>query len=413
MMGPAPSTIASAFSRLIADLDEDLRAVAAQDLRRRLTTIEAVHGPVVRIDGREVVCWCSNDYLGLSQHPALACAATSAAEVWGVGSRASRLLAGTTRAHRELEEVLAAWFGAEDAAVFASGYLTNLGVLGALVSSKDLVVIDRFAHASLFDAVRASRATLRVFHHNDASHAAKLLSRANGVRRRFLVTEGVFSMDGDRAPLGALVDVARMSEAVLYLDDAHGAFVLGATGRGSPEAAGLVHEDFLYIGTLGKALGCQGGFVVGPRTLIAALHNRARTFLYATALAPPIVAAAREALCLLEEEPQWRAQLAARSRLLYERLGAIGIAPTAGPSHIIPIIIGASGTALQVARHLEERGIWAPAIRPPAVPDGTARLRLSITALHTSAHIHALAEALHDGLRALAPAHRSRSSGER
>ena len=202
-----------------------------------------------------------------------------------MGARASRLLAGSTRWHTRLEASLAAWFGSEAAIVYPSGYQANLGTLGALCSSRDIIFVDRLAHASLVDAARATRATLRVFRHNDPAHVAALLARAGGARRRFIVTEGVFSMEGDRAPLAELAELAESHDAMVYVDDAHGAFVVGATGRGTPEAAGLPQARFLYMGTLGKALGCQGGFVVGPTPLIELLRNRARTFIYTTALA--------------------------------------------------------------------------------------------------------------------------------
>jgi 8-amino-7-oxononanoate synthase len=344
------------------------------------------------------VSWCSNDYLGLSTHPALAEAASRAAATWGIGARASRLLAGTTSWHARLEEALAAWFGAEKAIVYPSGYLANLGTLGALLSSQDAVFVDRLAHASLFDAARASRATLRVFRHNDVSHVAALLSRAKRVRRRLIVTEGVFSMEGDCAPLTALIEVAEAHGAMVYVDDAHGAFVLGQTGRGSPESAGVLHERFLYMGTLGKGLGCQGGFVVGPGTLIDFLRNRARTFIYTTALAVPVVAAAVAALDLLRAEPQRRTLLQARVRRLQERLTVPSATPLSVSSHIVPVVVGQTQQALDLAGALWDRGLWVPAIRPPTVPEGSARLRLSISALHTEAHIDALAGALQEAL---------------
>ena len=392
----------SAHQRLLAELADELRVLEDAGLARRLTSLEAVHGPTVRIAGRELVSWCSNDYLGLSTHPALSESAASAAAEWGVGARASRLLAGTTRWHTRLEDSLAAWFGAEAALVYPSGYQANLGTLAALLSSGDAVFVDHLAHASLIDAARATRATLRVFPHNDVSCLADLLSRAHAARRRIIVTEGVFSMDGDQAPLAALLEVADGHEAIIYLDDAHGTFVLGQTGRGTPEAAGIPHERFLYMGTLGKALGCQGGFVVGPQPLIDVLRNRARTFIYTTALAVPVAAAAVAALDLLRAEPHRRELLHDRARRLHESLTRLHLpALPAEMSHIIPVVVGLSQQALTLARQLWERGIWAPAIRPPTVPEGTARLRLSVTALHTDTHIDALADALQQALRSL------------
>ena len=396
---PSMSVIASPLDRLLTELSDELRLLDAAALRRQLISIEAVDGPLVQFGGRKLVCWCANDYLGLSTHPRLVAAATTAASEWGLGARASRLLAGTTIWHTRLERALADWFGAEDAIVFPSGYLTNLGTLGALLSSDDLVIVDRLVHASLLDAARASRATLKVFHHNDAAHLAQLLSRTPSGRRRLIVTEGVFSMDGDLAPLRDLLAVVEAHEAMLYVDDAHGAFVLGEQGRGTPAALGVSHARFLYMGTLGKALGCQGGFLVGPSPLIEWLRNRARPFIYSTALATPLAAAAVEALQVLRDEPQRRRQLHERVDRLRTQLARHGASTIHVPSHIVPIHLGETPRALEIAQRLFEQGHWAPAIRPPTVPQGTARLRLSLSALHTEAHIDSLAQLLADELR--------------
>ena len=398
---PSASTLPSTQERLLDDLSGELRALDDRALRRRLTVVDRVDGPWVEIGGRRLLTWCSNDYLGLAAHPALAEAAASAAREWGVGARASRLLAGSTRWHARLEEGLAAWCGTDAAIVYPSGYLANLGTLGALLSSRDAVFVDRLAHASLVDAIRRTPATLRVFRHNDLSHLAALLARAGGARRRLVVTEGVFSMEGDACPLADLADLADSHETLLYVDDAHGAFVVGATGRGTPEAAGVPHERFLYMATLGKGLGAQGGFVVGPAPLIDYLHNRARTFLYTTALAVPVAAAAVAALRVLAEEPARREVLHRRARRLQERLAKLRLPATAerAASHIVPLVLGSTVRAVEVARRLWERGCWAQAIRPPTVPEGTARLRLSVTALHTEAQIETLVDALADAIK--------------
>ena len=382
-----------------------MRVLQDRELLRRLTTVEAVRGAEVRVDGRWLVSWCANDYLGLSLHPAVVRAAAEAAARWGVGSRASRLLAGSTAVHAQLEDELAEFFGVEAALVFASGYLANLGTLSALLGAGDVVLVDRLAHASLIDACRASRATLRVFRHNDAQHAASLLARYPRARRRLVVTEGVFSMDGDRAPLAALLDAVQQHEASLYVDDAHGACVLGETGRGSPEEAGVPHDALLSMGTLGKALGAQGGFVAGPKPLIELLQNRARTFIYATALAVPVAAAALEALRIVREDPSPRAMLRRNIEHLHARLTILPKAelmPSEArqmgfpASHIIPVVVGSARRARELSAELLERGILAPAIRPPTVPEGTARIRLSVSALHTDEHVDALATALRD-----------------
>lgn len=385
--------------QLCVELSEELSALNAQGLRRALIPLEAIEGACVRVGGRFLINWCSNDYLGLSTHPALREAADRAVAEWGVGARASRLLTGTTPWHLRLERSLAAWFGAEAAVVYPSGYLANLGTLGTLVSSEDVVVVDRCAHASLFDAARASRATLRVFQHNDPAHAAHLLSRVASARRRFILTEGLFSMEGDHAPLADVVDVAEAHDALVYLDDAHGAFVTGATGRGTPEAEGIAHERLLYMGTLGKALGCQGGFVVGPQVLIDLLHHQARTFIYTTALAVPLAAAAVAALEVLDAQPDLRERLGQRIECLRRRWAAKDLMtclPAPVASHIIPVIVGSAQRALEVAEQLQRRGHWALAIRPPTVPRGRARLRVSLTAAHTESHLDQLVQAFQD-----------------
>lgn len=386
----------TARERLLKELAGELDGLDRRGLLRRLTTLEAVDGPRVRLNGREVIQWCSNDYLGLSGHPRLVAAAAHAVTAWGVGARASRLLAGTTLWHTRLEEALATWFGTEAAIVFPSGYMANLGTLGTLLSSQDAVFVDRLCHASLFDAARATRATLRVFRHNELEHLASLLKRTLRARRRFVVTEGVFSMAGDVPPLAELVALAQGADATVYLDDAHGTFVLGDTGRGTPEATGVSLDQMLYMGTLGKALGAQGGFVVGPGALINVLQNRARTFIYTTALAIPVVAAALEALQLLGEEPERRRRLHALAESLHQRLAEVSQPLPTRPSHIMPLMIGDTRRTVALASALWERGVWAPAIRPPTVPEGTARLRLGLTVLHTDAHIDQLAVALQD-----------------
>lgn len=348
----------------------------------------------MRVGRRWFINWCSNDYLGLSQHPALIAAAARATRAWGVGARASRLLAGSTAVHRELEEALAAWFGAEEALVFPSGYQTNLAVLGTLLQPADIVWADRRIHASLAEGIRASRATLKIFRHTALDRLARWLARRPASGRQVIVTEGVFSMDGERADLNALLALAEKHGALLYVDDAHGAFVEGRRGRGSPEAAGVAHKHLLYMATLGKALGAQGGFVIGPHALIDWLRNRARPFIYTTAPAVPVMAAAREALRVLAREPQHRRRLQQRIRQLRAAFTQAGLPIAATSSHIVPFIVGGSAQALALAEALKARGLWAPAIRPPTVPAGTARLRLSLTAAHTPAQLQALTQAL-------------------
>ena len=391
-MNPPPR-LAPPLTRLLQALDEELQGLRDDDLFRRPAAVQARRGMAIQVGGQWGVCFSSNDYLGLSTDPAVTRAAADAAQEWGVGAGASRLLAGTTRWHQALEAELAAWFGAEDALVYSSGYLTNLGALQTLLGPDDLVAIDRLAHASLVEACRASRAKRIVFRHHDLEQLRALLGRYAGRRRRVIVTEGVFSMDGDRTPLAELWQLASEHEAIVYLDDAHAVFAVGATGRGSPERAGVAHRELIYMGALGKALGCQGGFIVGPRTLIDALRNRAKSFIYTTALAKPVAAAACAAL-KRAEDPQQRRRLARHAQDLRDRLRALGIIPDRPPSHIVPVVLGASSRAHVVSRELWHRGIFAPAIRPPTVPDGAARLRISLSALHTDEQLRQLSDAL-------------------
>ena len=384
----------SPLSRLWNALSDDVEALRDRQLCRTLSTIEAIDGTAVRINGQWLTSWCANDYLGLSTHPRVIEAACAAARQWGTGARASRLLTGNTAVHAQLETQLAAFFRAEAALMFSSGYLANLGVLTALLGPGDVVLVDRLAHASLIEACRASRATLRVFSHHHVDQVAELLARYPATRRRMVVTEGLFSMEGDVSPLSELHAVAQAHEALLYVDDAHGAFALGPTGRGSPEVAGIAHDSLLYMGTLGKALGCQGGFVVGPQILIQFLLNRARPFIYSTALAPPIVAAALAALELVQRDPAPRLRLAQNVQRLRARLLALGEFHVAAAHQILPLVVGSSDRACELAGRLRQAGMFVPAIRPPTVPEGTARLRLSVSALHTDQHVDRLAEAL-------------------
>lgn len=387
-----------ALQSLSQALDQELNSLRDRALLRTLTTVEAIDGARIRVDGRWLVSWSTNDYLGLSSHPRVIQAACDAAVRWGVGARASRLLAGSTRVHEQLEAQLASFFRAEAAVVFPSGYLANLGTLRTLLAPGDVVLVDRLAHASLIEACRGSGATFRVFRHHDVGHAAKLLARYPGVRRRLIVTEGLFSMDGDSAPLPEFLEVAQAHEAFLYVDDAHGAFAIGTTGRGSPERAGVPHEAMIYMGTLGKALGCQGGFVVGPRVLVDAVHHRARTFIYSTALAVPVAAAALEALLLIQDDPSPRQRLGENVQSLQRRVSRIGPSQIQVPSHIVPVVVGSSSRARAVSSALQHRGLFAPAIRPPTVPEGTSRLRISVSALHTEEQLDALVEALSEVL---------------
>lgn len=384
---------ASAFAGFLSACGDELERLRRQSLERGLLTIDVSQSPFLHVDGKSFINWSSNDYLGLSGHPRLVQAAKRALDSFGVGGRASRLLTGTTAWHARLEETLADYFGAEAALVFASGYLANLGAIGALCGKGDTVYLDRLCHASLIDAVRASQAALRVFRHNDADHLRALLSRRRS-GRTLVVTEGVFSMDGDSAPLAALLSVAEKHGAILYVDDAHGVFVRGKTGRGSLEEAGIRSDRVLHMATLGKAAGCNGGFVAGPRVLIRWLLQKARAFIYATALPASIAAAAMESLAVMRDEPQRREKLLRLSARLHAALREQRLTPLSSASHILPVRVGQAADAVQLAADLRNEGHFCPAIRPPTVPARTARLRISLTAAHSDENVRQLADAL-------------------
>ena len=369
-----------------------MAAAPSAALRRRRLLRGADTTGATTLDGVPQVVLCDNDYLGLARDPRLAEAMRAAARRHGAGAAASPLVTGYTDAHRELEETLAAFTGRERALVFAAGYLANLGAVQALAGRGDVIVEDRRNHASLIDAARASRARCCRYRHADAGHAAELM-RARGAR--LVLTDGVFSMDGDEAPVAELARAAAAAGALLLCDDAHGLGVLGAHGGGLLEEAGLgVAEAPLLIGTLGKAFGAQGGFAAGPAELLEELLQRARTYTYCTALAPPLAAAAAAGVRLARDEPERRARL--RRNIDHFRRGAAerGVALLPSRSAIQPLVLGAPEAALAAAAALARRGIAVRAIRPPTVPAGTARLRIALSARHRRAELDCLLDAL-------------------
>jgi len=368
---------------------DDLRA---RDLYRRLVAVGSAAGPRVSVGGRTVLQFASNNYLGLAGDPRVREAAVRAIERWGWGAGASRLLAGHTDAHAALEADLAAFKGTEAALVFPSGYMANLGAVTALVGRGDLVACDRENHASIYDAVRLSGAELARYPHADVGAAAELLNPQSAIRnpqsRRLLVSDTVFSMGGDVAPLGELAGICRAAGAMLVVDEAHALGVLGPTG------AGLGGAITASVGTLSKALGGVGGFVAASRDVIELLVNRARPFIYTTALPAAACEAARAALAILQAEPERRTRLLALAdglrRALRERDFDCGRSETP----IVPVIVGEPSRALAMAAALLARGIFCPAIRPPTVPPGTSRLRVSLTAEHTEEDVDLLVRAL-------------------
>ena len=383
------------MSPLDQDLDHELASLKAADRLRRcpeMSGLSRTHGPV---DGAPSLAFSSNDYLGLATHPALALAAAQSLATTGFGSGASRLVSGDFSEHRDLESALARYLQRPAALLFPTGYQANLGVFSALAGPQDLVVSDASNHASIIDGCRLSKPTVSIYPHANATAAAQALAAPGSFRRRFLVTESLFSMDGDAAPLAALADAARAAQAIFVVDEAHAFGVLGPSGRGLSAAAGIFPD--VLVATLGKAFGTFGGFVAGSPQLRAILVNRARTFIFTTAPPPSLAAAACAALALVAgtEGDRLRTELQARTRRLHDRLRGTNLLPPwtlAGP--IVPLLAGTDAAALALAARLRQAGIFVQPIRPPTVPEGTARLRVTLSAAHTDDDVDRLAEAL-------------------
>lgn len=373
----------------LAWIEDGLAELGQRDLLRTLRGHDDAAGPWLGLDGRRVLHLCSNGYLGLATHDDVVAAAAAAAASHGTGTGSARLVTGAQQPHRALEQDLAAWKGTEDALLFSSGYLANLGVLQALAGRGDTIVSDELNHASIVDGCRLSRAEVRVYRHGDAEHAAALLADAPG--RRVLVTDGVFSMDGDTAPLPELCDAAERHGAAVVVDDAHGSGVLAPEGRGTAAAQGCEERVHALVATLSKSLGSQGGYVAGSSRLVAWLRNRARGFVFDTALAPPAVAAAHAALEVSRAEPWRRRTVVARARQLADGLRQLGWEVPATTTPIVPVTVGSARAALALMERLLAHDVLAVAIRPPTVPEGTARVRATTMATHTEADIgHAL-----------------------
>ncbi len=378
-----------------APLARDLASLRELGLRRSLRVIGTAHGPVMNLDDRELINFSSNDYLGLATHPALAEAMGEASRRCGVGSTASRLICGTMAEHAALEEELAEAKGTEASLVFSTGVAAATGTIPALVGRGDVVILDKLAHACLIDGVHASGAKMRVFPHNDLTKLEAHLRWARETHpkgRVMIVTESVFSMDGDLAPLREIVELKEKHGAILFLDEAHAVGVRGSGARGVAGELGLGDRIEIQMGTLGKALGVSGGYIAGSRVLIDFLINRARSFIFSTAPSPAVAAACRAALRIVQtaEGDALRGRLADNIALLASLLNF----PDLPPSAILPLILGSEERALGEAARLQEEGFFVPAIRYPTVPRNTARLRVTLSAAHTPGQVQALAAAL-------------------
>ena len=378
------------------ELEAGLAQLASEGLLRRRRTLDAPCGPEAVIEGRRVIAFCSNDYLGLANHPALIAAVQDAAERWGVGSGASHVVSGHLRPHAELEERLAAFVGQERALYFTTGYMANLAIAPTLVERNDAIFADKLNHASLIDAAQLARAEHIRYPHGDLDHLARRLAQSSA-RRKLILTDAVFSMDGDLAPLPELFALAERYDAWLVVDDAHGFGVLGPGGRGSLAHFGLPPSPRLILmGTLGKAAGVSGAFVAGDRRVMEWLMQRARPYIFTTASSPIIAAALIASLELITNGDERRAHLQQLIARLQAGLSGLAQPLLPSPTAIQPLIIGGNEAAVQLAGQLFERSLWVPAIRPPTVPTGTARLRISLSAAHSNDQMDALIQALRE-----------------
>ncbi len=378
----------------MSDIERRLAELERLGLDRRVRMVSGPQGPRVLLDGEPVLLLCSNNYLGLADHPKVREAAADAAMRWGVGAGASRLVSGTMTIHRRLEERLAAFEGSEACVLFGSGYLANLGVIGALAGPGDTIFSDELNHASIIDGCRASRAEVVVYRHLDCEHLERRLRRSSGEGRRLIVTDSVFSMDGDVAPLAEIVELAREYDARLAVDEAHATGALGEGGRGAVAAAGLEGEVDAIVGTLGKALGSYGAYVCASAEMIRYLLNTARSLIFSTAPSPPAVAGALAALELLEDRPHKVTRLHAAARTLRSALANEGFSVQASDMHIVPLVVGEGADAVRLCQAALARGVFAQAIRPPTVPAGSSRLRLAAMASHTSSELTLAAKTL-------------------
>ena len=366
---------------------ETINDLRAKNLLRALTPIDLESDATVTLNGRKLLVFCSNNYLGFVHHPKLKAAAIDAVQKWGVGAGASRLVSGNLRLYEVLEEKIAVIKSCEKALVFNSGYTANSGILSALIGENDLVLCDRLNHASLIDGIKLSDGKLRVYRHKDMKQVQSLLSRRPANQKTIIVTDGIFSMDGDIAPLPEMSALADQYDALIYLDDAHATGVLGEHGWGTCEHFNLHSDRIIQMGTLSKALGGFGGFIAGSDLLISYLVNKARSLIYTTALPPHVLAVAIAALTLIQEEPEHREKLWVNTHQFRKNVTALGYNTCGSETPIVPLFIGEADRAVAFSKRLMEEGIYVPAIRPPTVSNGQSRLRITLTATHTREQI--------------------------
>jgi 8-amino-7-oxononanoate synthase len=375
-------------------LEKDLAQMEALGLRRTLKSIDSPQGTEIVFNGRKVLNFSSNDYLGLSNDARIKRAAVEGIEQYGLGAGASRLICGNMSPHEKLEAQLALVKNAESALVFSSGYMANTGTISALMGRNDIVLSDKLNHASIIDGIVLSRAKLLRYPHADIQALEEMLKALNATQKKLIVTDSVFSMDGDKAPLQEIVDLARRYEAMVMVDEAHATGILGDHGGGLVEELGLQAQVDIQMGTLSKAVGALGAYVCGANLLREYLINKSRAFVYTTALPPALALAACAALQIIHQDDQLRRQLKDNAQYLRSRLKAMGFDTMNSTTPIIPVLIKDSARALDISRHLFKQGVFVQAIRPPTVPVNTARLRLTVTAAHTRDNLEQLLNAL-------------------
>ena len=371
-------------------ISEELKKLEKNGLYRGLRTITSNQEAHVTIGDKDYISFSSNNYLGLANHPKIKKAAVNAVEQFGCGAGASRLIVGTMEFHTRLERRIALFEGKPAAIIFCTGYVTNVGVVTALVGRGDVVIVDRLSHASIIDAARLSGAKLLVYPHKDMSRLESILKRYKEYKKRLIVTDSVFSMDGDFAPLPEIIKLAKQYGAMVMIDEAHATGVIGESGRGVAEYFGVAEEIDIIMGTLSKSVGSLGGFVVGSNKLISYLQNKARSFIYTTALPPAVCAASIVAFDIIESEPRLREEFWERVNMVKKGLRELGFNLMNTESHIIPILIGDDRTTMEISKYLYENGILVPGIRIPTVLKGTARLRITVMVTHTHRDINKL-----------------------
>ncbi|HEY7221292.1 MAG TPA: 8-amino-7-oxononanoate synthase [Candidatus Binatia bacterium] len=374
-------------------IQRELEQIKEAGLHRSLRRVESDQGPTLMLDGRKVINFSSNNYLGIANHPALSAAAKEAIDRYGCGSGASRLISGNMTLHEELEAKVARFKGTEAALVFNSGFQANTGIVATLAGEGDVILSDELNHASIIDGCRLSRARTVVYAHADLNQLEIALKQAAGARRKLIVTETIFSMDGDEAPLVGIVELAERYDAMVMVDEAHATGIFGPGGAGVVQKLGLGDRVLVQMGTLGKALGGFGAYIAGSRGLRELLINRCRSFIFTTSLPPAVVAMALAAIDLVDREAERREALWNNCRLLAGGLRRIGFSLNETQSPILPLIIGAADECMRFSEELLERGVFAQGIRPPTVPPGTSRLRITVMATHARENIDRAVEA--------------------